>query len=87
MAKLGARGRKELARMEKERAWPSDLTNWDRKTVAFMEDGTILRKVDVRFRSDGRRHSYGWTVFCKDQGISVEKFVAAFEKQGYKRVK
>lgn len=70
MAKLSARGRKEILRLAFEQEVPDDdLVMWRRTTEAYMTDGHILRKRDVRFKPDsfrpeGRAHSYGW----KDDG-------------------
>jgi len=87
MAKLGARGRKELVRMvlETEVNDPSRLSDWERTTVALMSDGQVLRKLDVRFKSDGQKHSYGWTVYRKAKGVTVEKFVKLYEAVGFKK--
>ena len=45
------------------------LCVWERKTKRLMSDGTVLVKLDVRFRPSqydhdprGRKHSYGWKV-------------------------
>ncbi len=93
MAKLNARGRTELVRLSKVREDPTDdLTNWSRTTVALMSDGSVLRKLDVRFSSDGRRHSYGWKKFGKMRdAVAVpaeallKQFVDAYLKVGYTR--
>ncbi len=94
MAKLNARGRTELVRLSKVREDPTnDLTNWNRTTVALFSDRTILKKLDVRFTSDGRRHSYGWKKYgkMKEPGVGehpeapMQKFIEAFEKVGYTR--
>lgn len=96
MAKLGAHG-KELARVEKEDATEREATDWHRTTFALMEDGTVLRKYDARFKataySPARKHSYGWTVAAKRAKDAkrplvelVDGWVAAYEKVGFKRV-
>ena len=68
-AKLSARGRQELARLEKEDNKDDGEVDWRRKTLAFMSDGRILQKYDVRFTatqySKARKHSYGWTEYLK----------------------
>jgi len=68
-AKLSARGRTELARLEKEDNRDDGDVDWRRKTLAFMSDGRILQKYDVRFTatqySKARKHSYGWTEYLK----------------------
>lgn len=71
MAKLSARGRKELFRMEREINTPDgDNTTWQRKTRAVMSDGSVLEKWDVRFKPstyDPRPsvYSYGWKLHGK----------------------
>lgn len=69
MAKLSARGRKELYRVSLEAVVtdPDRLVTWERTTKALMSDNKVLEKRDVRFKPDsihpeGQRHSYGWTV-------------------------
>lgn len=87
MAKLSARGRKELARVTKV-VFPGEeeLTSQRRYTLSLMSDGVILEKIDVVFRSDGKKHSYGWKVRSKvKESVTPEKFVAVFEKKGYAR--
>lgn len=96
MAKLSAHG-KELARVEKEYTLPdrSELITWERITVVLMSDGKMLKKRDVRFKPNPnlgetkpQPHSYGWTLHGYGSGefSSLERFVAAFEKVGYRRV-
>lgn len=61
MAKLTARGRREMLRLVREQQDPAtESTDWSRHTVVVMDDGSVLQKLDVHFRSDDRRHSYGW---------------------------
>lgn len=95
MAKLSARGRKELARVEREESVltkPVGGVDWRRNTYALMSDGTILNKYDVRFVADSfnkepRKHSYGWTVWKKVKPeVTAEKFVAYFIKRGFQQV-
>ena len=90
MAKLSARGRKELARLAKEKATPDgDLTIWEKSTITLMSDGNVLRKLDCRFKPDqydpnGRLHSYGWKKYGKIKaGVSTEQFVEIYQKSGY----
>jgi hypothetical protein len=89
MAKLSAHGR-ELLRLEHEREIPDAedrLCNWERKTRAYMADGKILEKWDVRFKPDsldlangraaGRLHSYGWKLTAKlKTGFAMEQHAA-----------
>lgn len=92
MAKLSAHGT-ELLRIEKVESiengllkptyansdgteYPS-LTTWDRTTRAYMSDGVILEKIDVRFRPDtcnpnGRFYSYGWKRAGKIKGGAAQ---------------
>ena len=97
MARLSSRGRNELVRLERETDVldPDDSTDWRRETVAFMSDGKIMRKLDVRFKataySPARKHSYGWKVTSKlKAGLipeeMVDKFVQKHEAAGYTRV-
>lgn len=84
MAKLSARGRKEVARVTKLDASPnSDLVTERRKTYALMTDGAILEKTDVVFKSDGKKHSYGWKVVFAKAGVTPEKFVSHYVARGY----
>jgi hypothetical protein len=95
MAKLSAGGRTELARVAREVDFSvaeNDLIDWQRITYALMNDGKVLCKRDVRFRSefrDGGKHSHGWTVVDK-LGLrtldGAESWVARLESAGYKRV-
>jgi hypothetical protein len=64
------------------------LTSWDKRTVALMSDRTILVKDDCVFRSDNRRHTWGWKVKSKAKaGVSAEQFIAAYAKAGYTQEK
>lgn len=64
------------------------LCDWRRTTLALMSDRKFLSKEDVRFRSDGRKHSYGWKVKGKLKAeVSTERFVEIYTKIGYTRVK
>jgi hypothetical protein len=88
MAKLSARNRKEVVRLDRARdvshdelvLWP--LVLWRRSTVALMSDGTVLEKKDVRFRpsqfeTGPRAHSYGWKVVGKAKAeLTAEQFAA-----------
>jgi hypothetical protein len=82
MARLKAHGT-ELLRIERE-VTPdsSSSTIWGRETVAYMSDGKILSKIDVRFKPDrfdpaGRFHSYGWKLWKRVKpGVSIEEVVA-----------
>lgn len=88
MAKLSSRGRTELARLTKleTKDDPESLTTESKTTVALMSDRTILEKRDVVFRSDGKRHSYGWKVRTKvKEGVTAEKFIEVYTKLGFAR--
>lgn len=90
MAKLGARGRTELVRLEKKIAVedPSALASERRYSVALMSDEKVLTKMDVVFRADGKKHSYGWKDSGKKikAGLTVAEFSSVYESQGYVRV-
>lgn len=87
MAKLSARGRTELFRLEKETPTEklSDrLIDWERKTVSIMSDRTVLQKIDVRFRSDGKKHSYGWKVYTKlSEKIEFKRVAETLIQKGF----
>lgn len=95
MAKLSAHGQ-ELMRLEKvnqvsdgtlspvyknsDGTESPSLTTWDRTTRAYMADGVILEKMDVRFRPDrfdpeGRLYSYGWKKSGRLKGTAGEPAV------------
>jgi len=62
----------------------SSSTDWSRITLALMSDGAVLRKLDVRFKFDGRKHSYGWKNYAKAKpGLTPERFVEVFTARGY----
>lgn len=64
------------------------LTVWEKRTRRLMSDGTILEKLDVRFRPSpncswedpkGRRHSYGWKVHGKlKAGVTADDFARVY---------
>lgn len=95
MAKLSARGRRELVRMEKEDNGDDEFCDWRRKTISFMTDGRILQKYDVRFKateySKARKHSYGWKEYLKlkkdvDLYEAFSNLIKKFEAKGWKLV-
>lgn len=64
MAKLKAHGR-EILRYSKEKPGDGDSTEWERTTTAYMSDGKVMEKLDVRFKpwregEQPQSHSYGW---------------------------
>ena len=89
MAKLTARKRTELARVERERdVTDSSLITWERRTLALMSDGTVLEKRDVRFKptsySEGERHSYGWKVLGKAKAdLTPDRFREVYLAKGF----
>ncbi len=73
MARLSKHG-KELLRVEKEMdvTDPAENIVWTRTTRAYMADGVVLVKRDVRFKPNslyggqtGEFYSWGWKVFGK----------------------
>lgn len=85
MAKLSARNRTELVRFEHESNGSSTLTDWSRTTIALMSDGKVLKKYDVRFLPDGRKHSYGWKVAGRTTK-SAEEFSTHYLAKGWKKL-
>lgn len=97
MAKLSARGRTELLRVYREKEYDEaerkekDMTvMWARWTRAYMSDGTVLEKYDVRFEPSkfdpkGRFHSYGWKRKGKITGnLTIEETKDRYIKDGWK---
>ena len=93
MAKLSAHGA-ELFRLVRSSPTPqSDFTTEERTTVSIRSDGSVLTKLDVRFKPDsfnptGFWHSYGWkkklgTGEAKKRGITPERARDAYLKSGY----
>jgi hypothetical protein len=93
MAKLHARNRKELLRLEKYTpvlAEDKARIEWQRHTLAFMSDGNMLSKYDVRYLPSshdvkGKIHSLGW----KRKGKytrSIEENRERFTLAGWKEV-
>ena len=93
MAKLSARGRTELARVEVRDDSPDVDVEWRRTTRALMSDACVLEKLDVHFRATGlsgaHTHSYGWKVRArytkKLDGAAVGSWVAKYEAAGWQR--
>ena len=86
MATLSARGRTELARVERHLDLPnSEDLHWECIAQVLMSDGNILEKRTVKFRFDDRRHTWGWkrVVKCK---LTPEQFIAMMEKSGFKKI-
>jgi hypothetical protein len=81
MAKLSAHG-KELLRIELERdiTEPESSTSWRRVTRAYMSNGKVMEKIDVRFkpssiRPEGERYSYGWKIYAtRKAGSTIESY-------------
>lgn len=85
MARLKAHGT-ELLRVEYENDSPkSDLITYERVTRAYMSDGQILQKRDVRFKPDsfgirknGEFYSYGWKRHAKvKKGHTIQEVIAS----------
>jgi hypothetical protein len=81
MAKLSTHG-KELLRIELERniTEPESRTSWRRVTRAYMSNGKVMEKIDVRFkpssiRPEGERYSYGWKIYAtRKAGSTIESY-------------
>ena len=89
MTRLSAHG-KELLRVELERDIndPERSTTWERITRAYMPDGKVMQKIDVRFKPSsfqpsGERYSYGWKVYAQRKaGTTIENYKAYVAKLG-----
>lgn len=93
MARLSARDRKEIWRVERESDTPtSDLTVSEKDTLALMTDRRVLRKRTVRFKPDsfypeGRLHNYGWKEYKRlKETADPVKILEHFVKSGYRVV-
>jgi hypothetical protein len=87
MAKLSAHG-KELLRieLEKDDTRPDSSTTWSRKTRAYMADGKVLEKFDVRFKPDqfrpkGEFYSYGWKLVAKQKKTTTDEAYIAYVRK------
>lgn len=90
MAKLSARNRTELLRLSKQEDVPNVLSGiiWRRWTRAYMSDGNVLEKYDIRFRSldypKEKFHSYGWKRKMKQiKGLSLHTITEDYKKNGW----
>jgi len=90
MAKLTARGRIELVRLEREQRHNDDFLTWSRDTVTLCSDYTVLRKRDVRFVPDrfhpeGRKHCHGWKRVgkLKQEPDTIQRFIEFYEQRDY----
>lgn len=90
MAKLSARGRKELVRVVLERPLAredDDLIDYEREERALMSDGKILCRRVVRFREGSRRHDYGWNVRgALKAGVNPDEWKLGYLKRGWRIV-
>lgn len=97
MAKLSVRGRIEVFRVSKERKYSESERKekninivWARWTKAYMSDGVILEKYDVKhepseFGNKGRFHSYGWKKKGKVTGeLPINEMKERYLKAGWK---
>jgi hypothetical protein len=93
MAKLSARGRTELFRMEKVSAWGTPEGLW--RILAFMSDGAVLRKGKFQhlyFDGTLKVNSTTWKVWKKGpkigeaQKLFFKDVVQTLEKQEYRRI-
>jgi hypothetical protein len=91
MAKLSARNRTELLRVEKPLPDGEYFINMKR-TYAFMSDGNLLVKETAKQKPDnlypkGKHQVWNWTVFKKYKKESIEKVLVLlkdnFIKHGY----
>ena len=83
MAKLSARGRKELVRVTREVEPKEEGRPAMRISRALMSDRTVLKKVDYK-HADGMKHSTGWKVEGKaKEGVTPERFAELYAAHGY----
>lgn len=86
MAKLTARGRTEVWRVE--RTTDSSTGGTLRVTLALMSDGNILKKM-TSFTQQGKvAHSWGWTVWRKlKKDGNPDRLKERLVGEGYEEVK
>lgn len=84
MAKLNAGSRTELARVERTSRLGADLVEWTRHTRVLMSDGTVLNKMDTKWKND-RKVQYGrwrWSGRLK-VGVDASAWKARQAQNGY----
>lgn len=87
MAKLSARGCKEVARWSKEgdlTPEQSETCSWECQEYVLRSDNKLLSKRTVIFREGNQRHTWGWTV--AGRATSLEKLEAAMSSKGFTKV-
>lgn len=84
MAKLSARGRQEVARVERVGKGDAELMVWTRHTRALMDDGIVLNRMDVQWKGQ-RGLEYGrWRVSGEVKpGLKPDDWLKAQRKSGY----
>lgn len=94
MAKLSARGRKEVFRVSKktEVTDPSRGIHWEKLFKTLMTDGTILEKRQVLFvateYSSERLHDWGWKVVGKlKPTLTADDLLALYTRHGFTKEK
>jgi len=93
MAKLSAHGTERFRLVKSKSSAPPDLTTEERMTVSIRSDGSVLTKLDVKFKPDsfnptGFWHSYGWKkrlgrTEAAARRLNPEKLRDAYLKHGY----
>ena len=86
MAKLSARGRKEVFRLERQLLSESDSAfTENRLTIAVMDDRTILQKHSARWKDTGKLHTWGWKKKGKlKSDVSFDAAKEHYIKCGYR---
>lgn len=85
MAKLKARGRRELVRMVADLVEEPDSSFTEGKHyAALMTDGNVLVRQTARWKDSGQLHDWGWKVKGKIKvGLSPQDFIRIYERKGY----
>ena len=88
MAKLKARGRKEIFRVTKTKQRPDDRQiSHERIQVALMTDNNFLKRRVIYWRPEanvGSQHDYGWKVTGKIKaGLTAEAALKIYLDAGY----
>ena len=93
MAKLSAHGTERFRLVKSKSSSRSDLTSEECITVSIRSDGSVLTKLDVKFKPDsfnpaGFWHSYGWKkrlgrTEAAARRLNPEKLRDAYLEHGY----
>ena len=89
MAKISARGARELARATFARDRQDDNVSWEKNERVLRSDGAVLSRHTVRFRASQycpeRLHTWGWKIKTKPGRVITDSYVLVWAEE-YKRL-